>query len=123
MDTLEKLSDEQLFMLAEDIKLQLERGAGTRPVIYLLAMQRQRAVLAMSGIINADPEDAKTIRGFQQEIQLYHDLIEHCREMLNRGKEADARIAEMERESLNASLDDMSEEERRALNIEPRGDD
>lgn len=123
MDTLETLSDEQLRLLAIDLQVQLEKGTGTRPVVYLLSMQRQRAVLAMTGIINADPEEAKIIRGFQQEIQLYHDLIGHCREMLNRGREADRRIDEEERASLEIAIEGMSEEERRALRIEPRGDD
>lgn len=124
-DSLEALADEQLFMLAEDIKLQLEKGVekGTRPLLYLLAEQRKRAVQAVIGIINADAEDAKVIRSFQQEAKLYYDLMENVRVMLQRGREADSRIAEVERESIGNALDDMDPEERRLLNIEPRGND
>lgn len=125
MDPLEKLSDEQLVLLSADVEVQLEarHSSGHRPIVYLLAMQRQRATAAIAGIINADPEDAKVIRGFQQEIALYHDLIGHCRELLTRGREADRNISEQERAALADAIEGMSDEERNALKIEPRGDD
>jgi hypothetical protein len=117
------LADEQLRLLAVDLQVQLEKGTGTRPVLYLLAQQRQRAVKAVIGLVNVSPTDAEAIRGYQQEAALYYDLIEHCREMLNRGREADRRIDEEERSLAAEAIEGMSEEERRALNIEPRGDD
>jgi hypothetical protein len=123
MDSLERLTDEQLWLLADNIKSQLEKKPENQPVIYLLAQQRQRAVKAVMGLINVDPTKADDIRGYQQEAALYFDLMEHVREMLQRGREADQRIAENERESLSNALDDMDPEERRALQIEPRGDD
>lgn len=123
MDSLERLTDEQLWLLAADIKRQLEKKPENQPVIYLLAQQRQRAVKAVMGLINVNPTNVDDIRGYQQEAALYFDLMEHVREMLQRGREADQRIAENERESLSNALDDMDPEERRALQIEPRGDD
>lgn len=122
-DLLDRLVDEELFYLAEDLKMQLEKGAGTRPVVFLLSNQRQRAAKAIRGIVNVDPTDAKTVAQFQQEARLYFDLIEHCREMLNRGREADRNIDENERIAFNDAIVAMPEEERRALNIEPRGND
>lgn len=123
MDSLETLSDEQLRLLAADVQVQLEKGTGTRPVVFLLAQQRLRAVKAIMGLVNASPTDADAIRGYQQEAALYYDLIEHCREMLVRGREADSRINEEERASLDEAIAGMSDEERRALKIEPRGED
>lgn len=123
MDSLENLADEQLWLLAEDVRIQLEKGTGTRPVLYLLAQQRQRAVKAIIGLVNVDPTKASDIREYQKEAGLYYDLMENVREMLQRGREADMRINERERESLSDALDDMTEEERRQLNVEPRGDD
>jgi hypothetical protein len=125
MDSLEALADEQLWLLAEDIKLQLEKGVdkGTRPLLYLLAQQRKRAAAALIGIINTDANKADEIRRLQQEAKLYFDLMENVRAMLQAGREADRRIAENEREALSNALDDMDPEERRVLNIEPRGDD
>jgi hypothetical protein len=123
MDSLDQLADEQLWLLAEDVRIQLEKGTGTRPVLYLLAAQRQRAVQAIKGLINVDPTDVEQISGFQREAALFFDLMENCREMLQRGREADQRIAENERESMAKMLDDMSPEERKALNIEPKGED
>jgi hypothetical protein len=122
-DSLEALADEQLWLLAEDLKLQLEKGAGTRPVLYLLAQQRQRAVAAIMGLVNVDPTKIEDIRGYQKEAALYYDLMENVRVMLQRGREADSRIADRDRESIADALDDMTEEERRTLNVEPRGDD
>lgn len=123
MDPLAHLADEQLRLLAVDLQVQLERGSGTRPVLYLLAQQRARAVKAITGLVNVPPTDTEAVRGYQQEASLYYDLIEGCREMLNRGREADRRINEEERSSLDEAIEGMSDEERRALNIEPRGDD
>lgn len=122
-DPLEKLGDEELYLLAVDLKVQLEKGTGTRPILYLLAKQRERAAMALVGLVDVDPTDTAKIRGFQQEAALYHDLIMHCRELLNRGREADRNIAENERAALAEAVEGMSEEERRALNVEPRGDD
>lgn len=123
MDSLEKLSDEQLRLLAVDVQVQLEKGTGTRPVLYLLAQQRLHAVKAITGLINVEPTDAEAIRGYQQQAALYFDLMENCREMLNRGREADSRIKEEERASLQEAIEGMSDEDRQALQIEPRGDD
>lgn len=125
MDSLEKLSDEQLWLLAEDVRMQLEKGQdkGYRPVLYLLAQQRQRATKAVIGLVNVDPTDVKAIAAYQSEAALYYDLMENVREMLQRGREADSRIDDRERESLSDALDDMTDEERRNLNLEPRGDD
>jgi hypothetical protein len=123
MDSLEQISDEQLRLLAADVQVQLEKGTGTRPVLYLLAQQRQRAVKAIIGLVNVLPHETEIIRGYQQEAALYSDLIDHCREMLNRGREADRRIYEEERTSLHEAIDNMSDEDRQALKIEPRGED
>ena len=122
-DLLEKLVDDELYYLAEDLKMQLEKGAGTRPVLFLLSNQRQRAVKAIHGLIEANPTDHEMIRQFQQEARLYYDLMEHCREMIRRGKEADARIGELEREALAVSLEQMEPEEKRLLNVETAGED
>lgn len=123
MDSLERLTDEQLRLLAADVQVQLEKGTGTRPVVYLLAQQRARAVKAVIGLVNVPPNDVEAIRGYQQEAALYYDLIENCREMLAAGREAESRIKEEERASLQEATDNMSDEDRKALQIEPRGDD
>lgn len=122
-DHLDRLADEELYFLAEDLKMQLEKGAGMRPVLFLLSNQRARAVKAIHGLIEANPTDADSIRQFQQEARLYHDLMDHCREMIQRGKEADARIAEDERASAAAALIEMEPEEKRLLNVETTGED
>lgn len=120
IDPIEKLADEQLFELALDVRVQLEKGTGTRPVLWLLAQQRTKAREAISKMVEVDATETDAIRNFQQEIRLYGDLIAACRDLIARGREADALIAEADRSDI---AEIMSPEERQLHGFQTQGDD
>lgn len=123
MDPIRKLSDEQLRAIAADLQVQLERGTGTRPVLWMLAQARERAGKALVMFIDADAEDPKLIRQLQAEVKLYDDMVNACRQLIRRGKEADARIRESDRAAMDEVVMEMTEDERRLHGLEPRGID
>lgn len=121
IDPIADLADQRLYEQAIDLHVQLEKGTGTRPILYMLVRARQKAAAAMAQFSIADPDDHKAMRVIQQPIMLYDLMVESCREMIVRGKEADALIADKDR----AEIFDLvtSPEDARALGIEPQGTD
>ena len=120
-DPIADLADQRMYELALDLHIQLEKGTGTRPILFMLTRARKDAAAAMAQFAVADPEDHKAMRLIQQPIMLYDLMVESCRDMIVRGKEADALIDERDR----AEIFDLvtSSEDARALGIEPQGTD
>ena len=83
-----------------DLKVQLERGTGTRPMLWLLASARNKAVEAIRKIIEVDATEVAAIQSLQAEVRLYGDMMESAHEMLNRGREADHELNEEDREAI-----------------------
>lgn len=122
-DPIDHLSDEQLRLLAADVTVQLEKGTGTRPILFMLKEARHRAIKAFGMLIEVPPDDANTIRQLQNELKLYADMIHSCRAVLDRGKTADRRINEDDRAAIDEVVMNMSDEERRLHNFEARSRD
>jgi len=123
MDTLDQLSDEALRMLQADVQVQLEKGTGTRPILFMLSDARRRAVKAVGMMVEVDPNDFVTIIRLQAEIKIFIDMIESARAVIDRGKEADRRIKEDDRAAIDELVMGMTDEERRLYKFEPRGTD
>lgn len=104
-----------------DVKVQLEKGSGTRPMLYLLAGSRNRAVVALRKMIEIDASETESIRSLQAEVRLYGDMIETTRELLVRGHEADREIDEEDR----VAIADMvsTDTEAQAMGIQPETKD
>lgn len=83
-----------------DLKVQLERGTGTRPMLYLLADARNAAVLAIRKLIDLDASEIDAVRSLQAEVRLYGDMMASAKMMLMRGKEADREIHEEDRDAI-----------------------
>lgn len=122
-DPTEALADEQLYELAADVQVQLEKGTGTRPVLWLLAQQRTKAREAMAKLVEVDATETEAIRSLQSEIRLYGDLVTSCQDLMVRGREADAAIAERDRSDMAEIVGSMSPEERRLHGFPQQGDD
>lgn len=104
-----------------DVKVQLERGTGTRPVLWLLARQRNQAVDALRKLVEIDASEHESIRALQAEIRLYGDLVESCRDLMVRGREADREIHEQDREAIADLVE--NEPEARAMGLQPQHED
>lgn len=117
------LANEALFTLAADLQVQLEKATGTRPVLWLLAQQRAKAASAMVKMIEVDATETEAIRALQNEIRLYGDLVTACQELIVRGHEADAMIAETDRSELADIIGEMSPDDRQLHGFEQRSDD
>lgn len=89
--------------LSYDIQLQLERTAkaGFRPLLFILADARQRAIAALTQLAIVDASDAKAIRILQNEVVRFDDMVATCRKALAQAHEAGARIDEQERAAIN----------------------
>jgi hypothetical protein len=83
-----------------DLKVQLEKGTGTRPMLYLLATARNKAVGAMRQMIDIDVTEIEALRALQAEVRLYGDMMDAAKDMLGRGKEADREVFEEDREAV-----------------------
>jgi|SRR5882672_3863879 len=123
MDPLDKLSDSALVALAADVMVQLEKGTGTRPILFMLREARARARKAISMLIEADPNNPPVITALQNEVKLFIDMIDSARNVLDRGKEADRKIKEDDRAAIDEMVMGMTDEERRLYRFEPRGTD
>jgi hypothetical protein len=102
-----------------DLKVQLERGTGTRPMLWLLASARNSAVIAIRKLIDVDASETQAIRAFQAEVRLYGDMMESAADMLSRGKEADHEINEEDRDAI---ADYLTTQEAREAGIEQTED-
>lgn len=122
-DPTEALADEQLYELAADVQVQLEKGSGTRPVLWLLAQQRAKAADALTKLVEVDATETEAIRTLQNEIRLYSDLVTACQDLIARGREADAMIAERDRSDMSEIVGSMSPEDRKLHGLETQGDD
>jgi hypothetical protein len=100
-----------------DVKVQLERGTGTRPVLWLLARSRNQAVIALRKLIEIDATETEAVRALQQEVRLYGDMVESAREMISRGREADREIEEEDRIAIGDLVD--GDEDARAMGLPP----
>lgn len=97
---IDHIADSQLILSYLDLQVQLERGTGTRPVLWLLNQARKKAVNAMAAMVKIDCNDAEGIRTLQNEVIVFDELVTSCHQMLVRGKEADREIDEADREAL-----------------------
>ena len=115
-DPIEGLADMRLLELYGDLLVQLEKGTGTRPVLWLLNQQRKKAVVAFSKLIEIDASEQVAIRALQSEIRLYSDLIESCKALLHRGKEADRKISEDDRSEFERIIATPEQEQLYGIN-------
>lgn len=122
-DPIETLANEQLYELAADVQVQLEKGSGTRPVLWLLTQQRAKASEAMAKLVDVDAIETKAIRSLQNEIRLYGDLVTSCQNLILRGREADAEIAERDRSDMADIVGQMSSEEQRLHGFQQQDQD
>lgn len=123
MDPILRLGDEQLRLLAADLQVQLERGTGTRPVLYMLAQARAKAAKAIVMFMDADAKDEPLIRRLQQEITIYNDMVTSAQALLSAGREANQRVNEKDRAELEDVIMSMTDDERRLHGFEKRGID
>jgi len=122
-DPIERVAEEKLFELSADLQVQLEKGTGVRPVLWMLAQARNRAAKAIVQMSIAEPDDIASIRICQAAIRLYDDMVQSCRDLMKRGKEADRKIAERDREEMQELIMDLTPEEQRMTGLEPTGTD
>lgn len=111
--------DRLLAIMGIDLQIQLERGAGTRPMLWLLARAREKAAESMAMLVKVDPNDPEPIRTLQNDVVMFEDFVGWCRELLARGREADHLITEADRAELAAY---MTTEEARDMGIQASED-
>lgn len=97
---------QKLMQASAALEVQFDRDASRRPILFLLKKAREAAATAMDAIVFCDPNDAPLVRQLQHEIRRYDDLVTWCREIIIEGKEADQRLAEIEREEFASAIVD-----------------
>jgi hypothetical protein len=83
-----------------DLKVQLERGTGTRPMLWLLAKAKEKAALSLQMLVNVDPNNAEAIRTLQNDVIMFEDFVEWCRELLAHAKDSEHLVNEADRAEL-----------------------
>jgi len=122
-DPIERIAEHELFELSADLQVQLEKGTGIRPVLWMLTQARTKAAKAIVQMSIAEPDDIVSIRTCQAAIRLYDDMVQSCRDLIKRGREADRRIAERDRDEMQELIMDLTPEEQRMTGLEPIGTD
>lgn len=90
---------------------------GEDALVTVLAKAQKRATAAYVGLSMVDPEDPKAIRRLQNEIAIYTDLIEHVRQIVIDGAEADEEFSNAREEFADLVI---SDEDAEALGITKR---
>jgi hypothetical protein len=99
-DPIEELAGEGLIQMAVDVSLQLEKGAGTRPMLFVLAESRRKAAVALHALTKVDPTESEKIMFLQNEITIYADMIEACQLLFKTAKEQARAIDEADRNAI-----------------------
>jgi hypothetical protein len=81
------------------------RGKNPAPLQYVMGKALQKAAESLIALVDADAEDPKAIRALQNDVKMFRQMIETCRESILLGMEADAKIDEETRQSLTDMLD------------------
>lgn len=119
-DPIDDLSDRALFTLSVDLRLQLEKNAGTRPMLFLIHRQREKAANAVHGLVNAPPDGHMQIREFQNEVKLYVDMVDACKELLSAGYDLESQFDDADRQDIS---DLMTPEQARMHGLNTQGSD
>lgn len=122
-DPIEELGNEQLYLLATDLRVQLEKGTANAPVLFLLNTARAKARVALAKMVEVDAGEVDAMRSLQQDVRLYGDMIAACQALVAAGREADSLISESDRGELEEIVRDMSLEDRKILGLQQQGDD
>lgn len=115
-DAIERLALNRAVEISAELEVQLDRNAKMRPMIAVLDLAREQAVLAMRGLVYVDPNATDKVREFQFEVRRYDDLVAWLLKIMVDGKEADRRIDELDRIEFDEILNSPEvADERRAL--------
>lgn len=125
MTAAERLAEQRAIALSADIEIQFDKSAsGFRPMVAILQKARQLAFAAMNSLIYADASNADLIRGYQNEVRRYDDLVAWCAEIFVEGLESDKKLdAEVANELSELILTPEVAREQRALGIHQQGYD
>lgn len=115
-DAIERLALNRAVIISAELEVQLDQSAKTRPMVAVLDLAREQAVLAMKGLVFEEPTNVEKIRAFQFEVRRYDDLVAWITKLIVDGKEADRRIEELDRIEFEEILNSPEvADERRAL--------
>lgn len=115
-DAIERLALNRAVQISAELEVQLDQNAKIRPMIAVLDLAREQAVLAMRGLVFEEPTNIEKIRAFQFEVRRYDDLVAWVHKLIVDGKEADRRIDELDRIEFDEILNSPEvADERRAL--------
>jgi hypothetical protein len=87
-----------------EIENQLLAKTGARPIISMLAHAREEASNAFRRLVEADPEDSKTIRTLQFEVRRFDDLVRWLRDIVSTGVQFSREISDDERDYIQDLL-------------------
>ena len=115
-DAIERLALNRAVQISAELEVQLDQNAKMRPMIAVLDLAREQAVLAMRGLVFEEPTNIEKVRSLQFEVRRYDDLVAWLQKLIVDGKEADRRIDELDRIEFDEILNSPEvADERRAL--------
>lgn len=115
-DAIERLALERAVKLSAVLEVQLEKNPKLQPMAAILGLAKEQAALAMRGLVFVEPTDVEKVRAFQHEVRRYDDLVAWARKIVVEGKEADRRLAEIDRLEMEMLVTDPEvQDERDAL--------
>lgn len=114
MTPAERLALQHAIRLSAQLEVEIGDRKGTEPIVAILHRARSAAAIALAALANVDPEDPKTIRALQNEVQRFEDMVGWVRAMIAEGLEADRELNDADRIEVQ-ELTGMTPEQRAEL--------
>lgn len=86
---MERLAYQRAVDVSIELEVQLDKGPTFQPIKAILGKARASAQAAMIGLVMVEPSDVEKVRGFQNEVRRYDDLIRWCAEIIEEGRAAE----------------------------------
>lgn len=123
-EAMERLAYQRAVDVSIELEVQLDKSGAFTPMKAILGKAKRTAQAAMIGLVMVDPADVDRVRGFQNEVRRYDDLVTWCAEIIEEGRAAEVYFREQDADEFAEILTtDEGRREANALGIHLRDHD
>jgi hypothetical protein len=123
-EAMERLAYQRAVSVSIELEAQLDKGPTFQPIKAILGKAKIEATAAMVGLVMIDPTEIEKVRGFQNEVRRYDDLVRWCAEIIEEGRAAEVYFREQDADEFAEILTtDEGREAASAFGIAPQDHD
>lgn len=121
---MERLAHQRAVNVSLRLEAELDKGPQFTPLKAVLGKAKRQAQAAMIGLVMVDPDLTSVVRGFQNEVRRYDDLVAWLAEIIEEGGAAEQWFDERDAEEFAEILiTDEGREVAGAFGIAPQDHD